>query len=307
MTRRSAPRPRRCEAKECRSECGLIFRATAVRRMYLRTILCDRSRRQPSAAVVQEEGLAARRTRRELRPGPAVGLEGFAGLVAERDDPFLLALAPDPDEPFAEVDVGRLDADKLADADPRRVEELEDGLVAEVQGGGRAGQVEELGRLSLGQEGGDALLLPGGGQDPGRVLGDPLLPDAIIVERTQGGQLAADGRLLALLLVELGQEAAQDDVARLVPADLPFLQIGRDLPEVASVAGHGVRRGVLLVPEEVQELSYFPVHRCRRARPRRSRPGRARPGRIRASRAPARPARFPPPPGPRSSPGAPLP
>ena len=38
MTRRSAPRPRRWEAKEWRREWGLIFRATAVLRMYLRTI-----------------------------------------------------------------------------------------------------------------------------------------------------------------------------------------------------------------------------------------------------------------------------
>src|SRR3954447_4152406 len=86
--------------------------------------------RQRPAARVQEQ----------LRPVPRVEERTAAREVApqrvgcrapERDDALLAALADTADEPLLEVDAALLEADGLADAQPRAVEELNERGVAE--------------------------------------------------------------------------------------------------------------------------------------------------------------------------------
>ena len=63
---------------------------------------------------------------------PAVGQvppEGSDGMPADRDDPFLVALAHAADEPVLEVDAAPLEPDRLADAQARAVEELDERMI----------------------------------------------------------------------------------------------------------------------------------------------------------------------------------
>ena len=53
------------------------------------------------------------------------------GLLAERDDSLLVALAPDANRLLLEVDVAEIEVDRLAAAQPGRVDELEQRAVAE--------------------------------------------------------------------------------------------------------------------------------------------------------------------------------
>jgi len=55
--------------------------------------------------------------------------EGSDGMPADRDDPFLVALAHAADEPVLEVDAAPLEPDRLADAQARAVEELDERMI----------------------------------------------------------------------------------------------------------------------------------------------------------------------------------
>src|SRR5919106_6873991 len=83
---------------------------------------------------------AALRVQEELRAvtavevGPSAGevaAEGLGRLRPEGDDPLLVALADAADEPALEVDAAPLEPDRLGDAQPGAVEELDEGTVAE--------------------------------------------------------------------------------------------------------------------------------------------------------------------------------
>src|SRR4030042_2947487 len=115
--------------------------------------------------------------------------QALAGSPNEGNKPLFLPFAPDPDEPLPEVRVLQVDTDELADSDSARIEQLEDGSVPQVEWllGGR--NLEKTGHLFLGEERGDALLLLGGGHQPGGVLGDPLLLAGEPEERADGGGL----------------------------------------------------------------------------------------------------------------------
>src|SRR4030067_624123 len=113
-------------------------------------------------------------------------------------NPLFLPFAPAPDQPLPEVRVFQVDADELADSDSARVKKLEDGSVPQVKRvlGGR--KPEKTGHFFLGEERGDTLRLLGGGHHLGRVLGDPLLFDAELGKRTDGGGVARRRALFEL-------------------------------------------------------------------------------------------------------------
>src|SRR5512141_2025324 len=58
----------------------------------------DGPRRQPAAAIIEKERLAAVPALGQRAPRPAIVFQGFAGLAAEGDDALFLALAADADE-----------------------------------------------------------------------------------------------------------------------------------------------------------------------------------------------------------------
>src|SRR5581483_3832794 len=68
----------------------------------------------------------------EVRPPPReVAAERFDRLAADRDDALLRALAEAADEPAVEVDRRLVEAERLADAEARAVQELDERAVAE--------------------------------------------------------------------------------------------------------------------------------------------------------------------------------
>src|SRR5262245_48744586 len=66
----------------------------------------------------------------ERPPANLVAAEGLGRPAADRDDPLLPALANAADEPLLEVDGRPLQADRLADAEARAVQQLDEGRVA---------------------------------------------------------------------------------------------------------------------------------------------------------------------------------
>ena len=85
--------------------------------------------RQRAALGVEEELRAVALV--EVRPAAAqVAAERVGGAAPERDDPLLAALADRADEPFFQIDAVSLEPDRLADAQARAVEELDESAVA---------------------------------------------------------------------------------------------------------------------------------------------------------------------------------
>src|SRR5262245_20019685 len=100
----------------------------------------NRARVQPAPACGQENGVV--RARRELRPtGPEVARELQRGLLSERDDSLLSALAAHVDDLALEVDIREVERHGLLAAPSGRVQELEQSSVAQRE---RRLAVEEL-------------------------------------------------------------------------------------------------------------------------------------------------------------------
>src|SRR5439155_3976335 len=90
----------------------------------------ERARVQPPAARRQEErvlGAAGQLRPRVLQIEP----HSVRRLFAERDDPLLVALASDTNCFLLEVDVSEIEVDRLLAAQAGRVDELEQGTVAQ--------------------------------------------------------------------------------------------------------------------------------------------------------------------------------
>ena len=130
-----------------------------------------RARVETPAAHGQEEGVV--RAGRERRPSRLqVARELERRLLAERDDALLAALAADVHDLAVEVDVAEVERDRLLAPQPRRVEELEQGAVAERQ---RRVAVDELEQLldlgGLGRVGEPARTAAVRAMPPGRPRG----------------------------------------------------------------------------------------------------------------------------------------
>ena len=98
--------------------------------MWMRTESPEGARVEPAAARGEEERV--RRAGRELRSGIAeVTGEPGCGLLAERDDSLLAALAADSHELLLEVDVGEVEVDRLPAPEPGGVHELHERAVPE--------------------------------------------------------------------------------------------------------------------------------------------------------------------------------
>ena len=96
----------------------------------------ERARVEPPAARGDEQRVLGAVD--ELRAAVVqVEPQPVCGLLAERDDALLAALAPDVDRLLLEVDVAEIEVDRLAAAQPGRVDELEQRAVAERRAGRR--------------------------------------------------------------------------------------------------------------------------------------------------------------------------
>ena len=79
---------------------------------------------------VEEELRAVAAVEERTAPGQ-IAAQRVDGLPADRDDALLRALADAADEPPLEVDGGAVEADRLADAQARSIEQLDEGAVAQ--------------------------------------------------------------------------------------------------------------------------------------------------------------------------------
>ena len=106
----------------------------------------------------------------ELGPSP-VEIEAYAvrGLLAERHDAFLVALAPDVDGLLLEVHVGEVEVDRLLAAQPGRVDELEKRTIA---------QRERLVTRDLRQDGVHLFCFGRVGEPPGASGAEPAVGHA---------------------------------------------------------------------------------------------------------------------------------
>ena len=136
MTRRSAPPSSRCVANAWRRRCGW--------RRSRRTVLVSR-RRPRTDRKIASFAPAASAGRAELQ----VPRDVECGLLAERHDALLAALAAHVDELAVEVDVAEVERDGLGAAEPGGVEELEEGAVAQRERRVAFDELED--RLDLGR------------------------------------------------------------------------------------------------------------------------------------------------------------
>src|SRR5213596_1030963 len=86
--------------------------------------------REPAALRVEEELGPVPHVQERASPSQ-VSPECLRGLPADRDDPFLRALADAADDARVEVDAGLLQTDGLADPQARAVQELDESSVAQ--------------------------------------------------------------------------------------------------------------------------------------------------------------------------------
>ena len=130
--RRSAPPSSRWVANEWRSRCG--WTRSGSRPGLRGEPAQDQERagaREAAALGVQEQLRPVARV--EERPAAReVAAQRLHRLAADRDDALLRALADAAHEPCVEVDARLLEADGLADAQARAVEQLDERAVAQV-------------------------------------------------------------------------------------------------------------------------------------------------------------------------------
>src|SRR5262245_60647289 len=92
----------------------------------------ERAGPRQRAALGVEEELGHVSPVQERPAAAEVAAERIGGVTAERDDPFLAALADRAHEPLLEVDASALEPDCLAHSEPGAVEQLDEGPVAQV-------------------------------------------------------------------------------------------------------------------------------------------------------------------------------
>ena len=138
IARRSAPPSSRWVANECRSACGWA-RASAGERATAR-LAQPRSRRLTSEVDSRRPDLERNSARVAARPsaasGPAAGqvaLERLPGVLADRDEPGLAALALDAHRLGVEVERLEVERDELLGAQPAGVGQLEQRPVAQLE------------------------------------------------------------------------------------------------------------------------------------------------------------------------------
>ncbi len=196
----------------------------------------------------------------ELRPALAeVGVDRLRGRRADGHDPLLGALAAGAQDADLEVDVGRLEVDRLRGAQAAGVHQLEQRAVAQGGGLGAAGLVEQLGDLVAAEHVRQAAALLGRAQVGGRVGLEDVLAAQVAIERAQAGDLALerrrrDRRLLAVARGEAGDEARQVGVRD--RERVAAVQVVAELEQVAAVGLERVARQAALeleVGEEVQD------------------------------------------------------
>src|SRR5919198_641089 len=216
---------------------------------------------QPSAARVQEEG-AARGARRERGPSPGhVPRQRPSGVLPQGHQALLAPLSQDADALLVEVDVVHVQADELRDAEPRAVQRLEDGAVAQRRGVRAARRLQHLLDLVHRERPWERPRHLGADRGAGRILLGFALPNQEPMERPHGGEGSGDGRctvtLPALLDPGFGErchEARHDGVVASPCVTDPLVLAMPCVPrQILPVRGDGVGGEATLHDHMIEE------------------------------------------------------
>ena len=200
--RRSAPPSRRCVANEWRSVCGLIRSCRPARVAAALTALqaCCRASRPPrsprNSGPPRSRGDVAAGQQPDARPADP-GVEVVEGDVAHRHQSLLVALADHADETAIGREVLAVQAERFADPQSRRVQQLEErtgthtAVMVRLLGIVAAGRFEEPLGLGDGQRLGQQALGPGQLDVRGDVAFDQPLAVGEPVEPLQRRRTAA--------------------------------------------------------------------------------------------------------------------
>ena len=187
-----------------------------------------------------------------------VGVDGVEGGLAERDEAALLPLAEGGDEALLPVDVGELEADDLADAQARGVEDVEDGAVAQAADALALGGVEDAGDLLDDEDLGEAAGDPGAVDQGARVGGEGALAEEEAGEAADGGEVAGGGPGAEALAAEGHEVGGDEGVVDAGPVgDAVLLGVGAELGEVDGV-GRDALRGERALDAEVVQVGVDP-------------------------------------------------
>ncbi len=179
---------------------------------------------------------------------------------AQRHDALLVAFAAHQHVSQVELQVFQLDADHLRDTQRAAVERLQHGAVAQCDGGSEfagcgAARLEQGRDLVPRQRLGQHLPLPRRFQVERGVVSDVAVEQQVLVEVSQGGELARHRTS-----VDMVGEEMVEKVAHVLPprsAERPFLQEAGELGDVARVGCDGERRQPLLDLEVVDKRDEF--------------------------------------------------
>ena len=210
--------------------------AEAVR---MRQDSADRARVEPAAARREEERVL--RTACELRPGLAeIAPEHVRGLLAERHDALLAALAAHAHELLVEVHVAEIEADGLGAAQPAGVRQLDERPVAQRQRPGPREPVEQLLHLVELRRLRQAARAARGES----ALGHARRAERRAQEGANGGESPPDrrGREPVARASQLGHVLGESADVHVVEPQAPLGKPRREVPEVRGVRAASRRR-----------------------------------------------------------------
>src|SRR6185437_13962955 len=178
----------------------------------------------------------------------------------DRDDALLASLAAHLDLLGDQIEVAAAEALQLRQAHAGRVEQLEDGEIADVEhravGRAELGQLEQQIDLGAVEIPGQVFLELRSADGAGGVRLDALVAVQISIEAADRGECAGHRALREAAPGEVPEEGAHHDPVDAAPAPrlaavVPVEELD-ELAEIAAVRGHRVRRDVALLAEMIQ-------------------------------------------------------
>ncbi len=173
------------------------------------------------AAHAEEEGPLHTASNQRGAAVLDVLLERLDRAAAERDDALLVALAANLGASLVEMEVLFAESDNLAHAQSAGVQEFEDGVIAQGEGGSNrrmagqvgiardgGGEIEHVRHFAFGERLGQDLPACRAFDGDGGVVGDALIQQQPAIEAAQAAQLAGDGAGVDVVAAQVRHEAA---------------------------------------------------------------------------------------------------
>src|SRR3989454_8998444 len=207
-----------------------------------------------AAAVVEKEG-RVRRAPQNLRTGAVqIGPNPRYGLASERDHALLAPLADAPEVTRLQVEVALSQRDQLRDSQPRGVEHLHHGRVAQSERAARVWRGEQVIDLLEGEVAWQRLQGSRGADLRGGILGDHLLHHQVTVEHAHGVKGPRDRFRRQPLSRKPSRELVDLSLTDLTGRTTLRGQVAAELREIAPVREDRVLRQPALDREVMEEI-----------------------------------------------------